>query len=104
MHAGLQSMDVFKGKKFDIITILYVFEHLADPTLALEQIKKILKNDGILVIDVPNEFNKFQISRRDIHKLNDWWVALPNHLSYFSIDSLVKLLEHLGFKIEICEA
>ena len=104
MHAGLQSMDVFNGKKFDIITILNVLEHLADPTLALEQIKKILKDDGILLIDVPNEFNEFQTSGRDIHKLNDWWLAPPNHLNYFSRDSLVKLLEHLGFKIEICEA
>ena len=50
------------------------------------------------------EFNDFQTSGRDVHGLNDWWVAPPNHLNYFSKDSLVNLLESLGFKIEICEA
>jgi 2-polyprenyl-3-methyl-5-hydroxy-6-metoxy-1,4-benzoquinol methylase len=103
-HAGLQSMDVFKGKKFDIITMLNVLEHLADPISALKQIKKLINKDGILVIDVPNDFNDFQTVGRTVHDLNDWWVAPPNHLNYFSRDSLVKLLKHLGFKIEICEA
>jgi len=103
-HAGLQSMDVFNGKKFDIITMLNVLEHLSNPVLALRQIKKILKKDSILVIDVPNDFNDFQTTGRNIHNLKDWWVAPPNHLNYFSRDSLVKLLEYLDFEVKICEA
>ena len=39
-HAGLKTMDIFDGKKFDIITMLNVLEHLSDPTSALKQIKK----------------------------------------------------------------
>ncbi len=103
-HAGIKNMDVFKGKKFDIVTMLNVLEHLSDPILALKQIKKILNKNGILVIDVPNDFNEFQVLGKEIHNLKDWWVAPPNHLNYFSKDSLVKLLKSLGFKIKICEA
>ena len=40
-HAGIKNMDVFEGKKFNIITMLNVLEHLSDPILALKQIKKI---------------------------------------------------------------
>ena len=56
------------GKKFDIITMLNVLEHLADPVLALRQIKKLINKDGILVIDVPNDFNDFQTTGRNIHR------------------------------------
>ena len=103
-HAGLDGMDVFEGKKFDIVTMFNVLEHLADPVKALKQIKKILKPKGVLVVDVPNEFNDFQLAGRDIHNLKNWWIAPPNHLNYFSKDSLVKLLESLSFSSKICES
>lgn len=103
-HAGLKSMDVFGGKKFEIVTLLNVLEHLADPINALLEIKKILKKGGILAIDVPNEFNEFQLAGRDVHKLNNWWVAPPNHLNYFSKDSLVNLLKKLNFEVKICQS
>jgi len=103
-HAGLEGMNVFENKKFNMVTMFNVLEHLADPVKSISQIKDILLPNGILMIDVPNEFNDFQTSGRDVHGLSDWWVAPPNHLNYFSKDSLVKLLESLGFVIEICEA
>ena len=103
-HAGLKSLDVFDGKKFDIISLFNVLEHMSDPVEVIKQIKTIIKKDGILVIDVPNEFNEFQVSGRDTHNLNDWWIAPPNHLNYFSRDSLVNLLEKFDFEVKICES
>lgn len=103
-HAGLDGMNVFENKKFDIVTMFNVLEHLANPEKSINQIKEIMKPSGILAIDVPNEFNDFQTAGRDVHKLNDWWVAPPNHLNYFSKDSLVNFLESLGFIVEICES
>ncbi len=103
-HAGLEGMDVFDGKKFDIVCLLNVLEHVADPEKTVLQIKKILKDDGILLIDVPNEFNDFQIAGRDLHNLNDWWVAPPNHLNYFSKSSLENFLKQLKFNVQICES
>ena len=32
-------LDVFNGKKFDLISLINVLEHLADPEIALKQIK-----------------------------------------------------------------
>ena len=31
IHAGLEGIDVFKGKKFDVVTLFNVLEHLPDP-------------------------------------------------------------------------
>ena len=103
-HAGLDGMDVFDKKKFNVITLFNVLEHLPEPEKSIKQIKEILKPNGILVIDVPNEFNEFQTAGRDVHNLNDWWVAPPNHLNYFSNTSLSNLLNHLGFKVKISES
>ena len=103
-HAGLDGMNVFEGKKFDMVTMFNVLEHLADPVKSIKQIKEILEPDGILTIDVPNEFNDFQIAGRDAHGLNDWWIAPPNHLNYFSKDSLVNFLDNLGFSVKISES
>tara|TARA_B100001057_G_C22786188_1_gene925657 strand:- start:215 stop:1096 length:882 start_codon:yes stop_codon:yes gene_type:complete len=103
-HAGLGGMNVFDDKKFDMVTMFNVLEHLADPVKSIEQIKDILKPNGILAIDVPNEFNDFQTTGRDVHGLNDWWIAPPNHLNYFSKDSLVNFLQSLGFSVQISES
>ena len=104
IHTGVTKIDVFNGKKFDIITLFNVFEHLANPTEILNQIKKILKSNAILVIDVPNDFNSFQTAGRDLNNLKNWWVDPPRHLNYFSADSLIKLLEGEGFKVKDAES
>ena len=103
-HAGLDGMDVFENKKFEMVTMFNVLEHLANPSQTINQIKEILQPNGILAIDVPNEFNDFQTAGRDVHGLDDWWVAPPNHLNYFSKDSLVNFLESHGFSVEISES
>lgn len=103
-HAGLDGMDVFENKKFEMVTMFNVLEHLSNPSQTLNQIKEILQPNGILAIDVPNEFNDFQTAGRDVHGLDDWWVTQPTHLNYFSKDSLVKFLVSHGFSVEISES
>lgn len=104
-HAGMDRMDVFDDKKFDVVMLKNVLEHLADPIAILEEIRqKVLIKGGLIVIDVPNEFNVFQTAGRDLHELNDWWVAPPAHLNYFSKDTLVNLLEGTGYQVKLTES
>jgi len=100
----LEGMNVFGNKKFDIVTLVNVLEHLRDPVKALVQIKNILKPGGIIFIDVPNDFNDFQIVGAKVHKMKNWWIAPPRHLNYFSNKTLSKLLKSLGYKILLSEA
>ena len=39
---------------FDFINTEQVFEHLADPSIIMKEFQRILKNDGIINISVPN--------------------------------------------------
>ena len=103
--AGMEKMDVFEGKKFDIVTLFNVLEHLADPVNILKEInEKVLNKKGLLIIDVPNEFNPFQECANEIYNLSEWWVAPPGHLNYFNCDSLKALLKGTGYEIKLCES
>lgn len=104
-HAGLETMDVFEGMKFDVLMLNNVLEHLPDPVTTLYEIRtSILKPGGLLIVEVPNEFNDFQTAAQKLHDLPEWWVAPPGHLNYFSKDSLQALLEGLQYKTCIAES
>ncbi|MDP2750696.1 MAG: class I SAM-dependent methyltransferase, partial [Nanoarchaeota archaeon] len=46
-------------QKFDIIFMSQILEHLYEPNKFLQSVKKLLKEDGKLIIMVPNENNFF---------------------------------------------
>jgi 2-polyprenyl-3-methyl-5-hydroxy-6-metoxy-1,4-benzoquinol methylase len=103
-QAGMDRMDVF-GRPFDAVTLLNVLEHLGDPEAVVREIReRVLRPGGVLVIDVPNEFNAFQLAGQAVHGLPQWWVAPPAHLNYFNGTSLSALLEANGFAVRLLEA
>jgi 2-polyprenyl-3-methyl-5-hydroxy-6-metoxy-1,4-benzoquinol methylase len=103
--AGMDSMDVFGGRKFDVVTLLNVLEHLADPARVMAEIRAtVLKPGGVLVVEVPNDFNDLQVAGRRLHELPEWWVAPPAHLNYFSGPTLAHLLRGTGYDVARLEA
>jgi len=103
-RAEIQNINAF-DKKFNAITLMNVLEHLPDPELTISMIRAdMIQNGGVLVVDVPNEFNQLQLAARDIHELDDWWVAPPAHLNYFDASSLTSLLEGNGFEVVSTES
>ncbi|MHB8840893.1 MAG: class I SAM-dependent methyltransferase, partial [Candidatus Aquicultor sp.] len=84
-QAGIEDFSCVGSRRFDIVTLLNVLEHLRQPAETLTNIKKkLLKPGGLLIIDVPNEFNDFQVVADTEFNLNEWWVCPPNHINYFS--------------------
>ena len=105
VRAGLERMDVFGERRFDVVLLMNVLEHLSDPVEVVEDIRRsVLDKGGMLVVEVPNEFNIFQIAAQELHGLSQWWVAPPAHLNYFSSSSLVALLSGSGFEVPHIEA
>jgi len=76
-------------KRFDVITMFDVIEHVKDPLLLLMSAKKILTNKGIIVIFTPN-FDSLAIS---IMKEHSNLIVPLEHLVYFTKDSIIKLAE-----------
>ncbi|MDA8171766.1 MAG: class I SAM-dependent methyltransferase [Nitrospiraceae bacterium] len=83
---------------FSAVTLLNVLEHVPSPVELLISAKKLLANSGILVINVPNDFNELQLSARGINKKDPWWIAIPDHINYFSFDTLGSFLDQMGFQ------
>lgn len=84
-----------KGKKYDIITLFDVIEHLANPKKTISKISQMLKKDGIIVIQTPNYPSI--VSRLTREKW--FWLLIPQHLFLYSTRSLKFLLANNGFSV-----
>lgn len=80
---------------FDVITLWHVLEHLPDLEDQVRAIEKLLKEDGTLIIAVPN-FKSF-----DAKFYQDYWAAydVPRHLWHFSQKSISKLFSKIGMYV-----
>ena len=84
----------FQDKFFDVITIYSVLEHVLHPTKFLQEVARILKDDGLIEIWTPN------IGHRWAKRLKGNWPAIiPGHLWYFTLDTIQKILNKAGLKI-----
>ncbi len=86
-------------EKFSAISLNNVLEHIQFPLDTIEKCKEMLIDEGIIRVKVPNEFNPLQLKANEMVSNKDWWISYPDHINYFSIDSLTKILEDLGFEI-----
>jgi SAM-dependent methyltransferase len=57
IKADLENSFLPVKEKFDIIIITEVLEHLRSPSALIEQITGLLKEDGKVLISLPNEYN-----------------------------------------------
>jgi 2-polyprenyl-3-methyl-5-hydroxy-6-metoxy-1,4-benzoquinol methylase len=85
----------FPPNYFDVITLNHVLEHMLDPNEELIELRRILKNNGILFLSVPNiDSLQFKISEK-------YWLHLdlPRHVYHYSPASIKNLLERDKFEI-----
>jgi len=85
----------FAPETFDIITLWHVLEHVTDPRKFLIEINRLLKKNGILVAEVPNIGS---IAAR-ISLINWELMAPKEHLFYFNLHTINRLLKETGFSI-----
>jgi SAM-dependent methyltransferase len=92
----------FKDNFFNVVTLTDVFEHIPEPAKVLKEIYRILKNDSILFIKVPNGlFNlfKFYIAKM-FGRLKDYDLFDSyEHVIHYSERTLRCMLEKCGFQI-----
>ncbi len=80
---------------FDIVTLYNVLEHTHHPVEVCKEIYRILKNNGFLIIQIPN---KDSLQCKIFKKR---WSAfdVPRDLYYFTTETLRVLLDKVGFKL-----
>ena len=104
-QSGIEDFSCVGAKRYDIVTLLNVLEHLRSPAETLKNIRQgLLKHNGLLIVDVPNEFNDFQTVANAEYGLKEWWICPPTHINYFSVNSLKALLSACGYTVHRCES
>ena len=86
---ALLAEEIAAGQTYDAVWLQNVLEHVLDPVGLLTSLKSLLSPEGIAVITVPNDYSAVQreaVSRGHID--HEFWVVLPDHLSYFDHVSL----------------
>ncbi len=90
-------LSVFENEHFDVITLWHVLEHIPNLKEVSEELKRILKEDGVLIIAVPNH------KSFDATYYKEFWAAydVPRHLWHFSKESMKTWWEN--FEVELIE-
>ncbi|MDA9701522.1 class I SAM-dependent methyltransferase [Prochlorococcus sp. AH-736-L23] len=78
-------------EKINFCYCLNFIEHWPNPIRSLKEIKKLISNDAICLFEVPN-FNM-------IKENNLYSEFIPDHLSYFTINSFSYLINSAGYEI-----
>lgn len=90
--------DLFEisNKKFDVITLWHVLEHVESLKKTIKTLKKLLKPNGRVVVAVPN------YKSYDANYYKEYWAAydVPRHLWHFSQCSIHKLFSEVEMIVE----
>jgi len=97
---SFQVCDVMKGlpfedRQFDYIFCLEVLEHVENPTFLLNQFHRVLKDDGTILLSVPNPYNWLSM----IAEL----LGFPDtegHLVSFALQNMGRMVDFCGLTIE----
>ncbi|WP_440650510.1 class I SAM-dependent methyltransferase [Candidatus Pelagibacter sp. HIMB1495] len=85
-------------KKWDILTAFHVVEHLVDPKEILLKLSKLLKDNGKIIIEVPNsEDALLTLYENKAFQNFTYW---SQHLYLFNDDNLKELAKQAKLKVE----
>lgn len=84
-----------REQKFNVVLMAHVLEHCLDVNAAVESAKGVLDEQGLLVIETPNN----QAQGFKLYEASWPWSDIPRHLNFFTPTSLKRLLEKHGFEV-----
>jgi 2-polyprenyl-3-methyl-5-hydroxy-6-metoxy-1,4-benzoquinol methylase len=82
-------------KKYNVISLWHVLEHVHELDRTIAQIHKLLLDEGVLIIAVPN------CESPDAKNYGAHWAAwdVPRHLYHFTINDIKTLFSRSGFTL-----
>ncbi|MXO07466.1 bifunctional 2-polyprenyl-6-hydroxyphenol methylase/3-demethylubiquinol 3-O-methyltransferase UbiG [Flavobacterium sp. HBTb2-11-1] len=92
----VEEISVLESNSLDVITMWHVLEHVPNLEHQIEELKRLLKPTGTLIVAVPN-YKSF-----DAGHYETFWAAydVPIHFWHFSKKSIQLLFERVDMKLE----
>lgn len=88
-------IEFFPTDRYDLITLNQIIEHTPDPSRLIRTCHKLFKKGGLIYIATPNIESLLAKVFKDDYE----YFIPPEHLGYFSVSTLSKLLTKNGFEV-----
>jgi len=90
-----EKLFTLRDKRFDVITLWHVLEHIHQINENMETFGRLLKTNGKLIIAVPNH------DSTDAKHYKEFWAAfdVPRHIWHFAPKQMKQFGEKHGFKL-----
>ena len=86
----------FKPADIDVVLMMSFLEHEAQPLELLQRVRRILNDDGFIVLKVPN----YGCWNRRIRGSKWCGYRFPDHVSYFTSETLNTLAQQAGYTMQ----
>lgn len=91
-----EAYQYLKAQRFDIIFMSHVFEHFQQPKVILTYARNLLKNNGRIVLIIPN----IKSMTHYLFKKDSMHLDVPRHFFHYSPESIKYLAEMNGLAVE----
>lgn len=86
------------GQQHDLVWLGNVLEHVLDPVNLLRSLRRLVAPGGLLVVTVPNDGSVYHETLYSAGAIPErFWIAIPDHMSYFTADSLRRTTAATGW-------
>lgn len=99
MQKGVLNAENYEPESFDIVTSFEVIEHINNPREELKNIVNLMRKGGAFYITTPNFNSLLRYHLKADYNIVTW----PEHLSYYTPQTLTKLLKKVGLKKKFIE-
>lgn len=97
IETGLPYQDAF----FDTVYLGELIEHVSNPGQVLSEIHRVLKDDGVFILDTPNAYSLRKLLKYVLQREEN--LGNVTHIILFTPGSLKSLLENNGFTTKILQ-
>lgn len=85
---------VYQGKTYDLITSTEVFEHLSNPMVEIEQLKKHLNGGGYMAV--------MTLFHKGVENFPKWFYRRdPTHISFYSTRTFEWIAQYMGLEMAV---
>jgi 2-polyprenyl-3-methyl-5-hydroxy-6-metoxy-1,4-benzoquinol methylase len=89
-------------QRFDLLWLDNILEHVLNPLDLLKLCRDLGNETSFLIVEVPNDFSALQRKALELKLIDrEFWIAVPDHISYFNKEGLIKISRKAGWKLEV---